>query len=107
LNIENYGDAFSAHAHPWTSETNSWNFNTYDAALAYYRDLFPSLEVRVTETGHYIDVEGEEGHARYMHDVLQYFNGRVTRVFWYSLWDSQWEERHFGLIGDGKPRLSY
>jgi len=107
MNIEQYGDAFSVHAYPWTNETDSWSCHTYDDALAYYRELFPFLEVWVTETGHYIDVEGEEGQARYMCDALQYFKGRVTRLFWYSLLDNPWEEEHFGLIGDGKPRLAY
>lgn len=109
MNIEQYGDAFSVHAYPWTNDTKSWNCHTYDDALAYYRGLFPSLEVWVTETGHYIeDVEGEEGQARYMRDALQYFRGRVTRLFWYSLRDNPGEEKHFGLIGDdGKRRPAY
>jgi hypothetical protein len=106
-NITQYGDAFSVHAYPWTNETDSWNCHTYDDALAYYRELFPSLEVWVTETGHYINVEEEEGQAGYMCDALRYFKGRVTRLFWYSLLDNPWEEKHFGLIGDGKPRLAY
>jgi hypothetical protein len=113
MNIEQFGDAFSVHAYPWTNDTSSWNFHTYDAALAYYRELFPSLEVWVTETGHYIDVEGEEGQARYMRGALEYFKGSVTRFFWYSLLDNEWEvndpvqPKHFGLIADGKRRLAY
>ncbi len=54
------------------------------------------------------DIEEEEEQARYMRDALQYFKGRVTRLFWYSLKDDPGEEKHTGLIGgDEKPRLAY
>jgi hypothetical protein len=104
--IEQYGDAFSVHAYPWTNDTSLWNCHAYDDALAYYQELFPSLEVWVTETGHYVDSEGEEGQARYMRNAIEYFNGKVTQFFWYSLLDNPWE-KHFGLVGDGKLRLAY
>jgi hypothetical protein len=61
----------------------------------------------------YVDVEGEVGQARYMRDAIEYFEGRVTRFFWYSLWDNEWEvndsvqPKHFGLVEDEQLRLAY
>ena len=108
MNIDKYGDAFSVHAYPWTNVTSYWNFNKFGDALSYYTGLFPSLEVWVTEAGHYVDVEGDEGQARYLRGTIQYFYGKVDRIFWYSLVDNPWEERHFGLIDEnGAPRLAY
>ena len=77
----------------------------YDTALAYYQELFPSLEVWVTETGHYFNSEGAEGQTRYMRNA-DYFNGKVARFFWYSLLDNPGEQ-HFGLVEDGKLRPAY
>ncbi len=106
LNIEQYGDAVSIHAYPWSAKIEPTVWQRYDEALDYYRDLF-TLEFWVTETGHYVDVEGEEGQARYMHDALAYFKGKVARFFWYSLVDNAWEDQCFGLIDEGTPRLAY
>jgi len=107
MNIEQYGDALSVHAYPWMEKVESWIWEKYSDSLAYYRELYPSLEIWVTETGHPVEFEGEEGQARYMCDALQYFKGKVTQLFWYSLLDNAWEENGFGLIGDGTPRLAY
>jgi hypothetical protein len=109
MNIEQYGDALSVHAYPWMEKVESWIWEEYTDSLAYYRELYPSLEVWVTETGHYVDVEGEQGQARYLTDAIQFFNGKnITHLFWYSLLDNPWEENDFGLIrGDGAPRLAY
>lgn len=107
MNIEQYGDALSVHAYPWMEKVESWIWEKYSDSLAYYRELYPSLEIWVTETGHPVEFEGEEGQARYMCDALQYFKGKVTQLFWYSLLDNAWEENGFGLIGDGAPRLAY
>jgi hypothetical protein len=107
MNIEHYGDALSVHAYPWMKKVESWIWEKYSDSLAYYRELCPSLEIWVTETGHPVEFEGEEGQARYMCGALQYFKGKVTQLFWYSLLDNAWEENCFGLIGDGTPRLAY
>ena len=42
-----------------------------------------------------------------MRDALDYFNGKVAKFFWYSLLDNAWEDKHFGLIDEGTPRLAY
>jgi hypothetical protein len=109
MNISQYGDALSVHAYPWMGKVESWIWEKYTDSLAYYQELYPSLEIWVTETGHYVDSDGEEGQARYLHDALQYFSGKnVTKLFWYSLLDNDWEEHDFGLIHeDGTPRLAY
>ena len=107
MRIEQYGDALSVHAYPWMEKVESWIWEKYSDSLEYYRELYPSLEIWVTETGHPVEFEREEGQARYMCDALQYFKGKVTQLFWYSLLDNAWEEKSFGLIGDGAPRLAY
>jgi hypothetical protein len=113
MGIEQYGDAFSVHAYPWSNDMSLWSFRAFDNALAYYRELFPSLEVWVTETGHYIDSEREEGQARYMQGAIEYFKESASKFFWYSLLDNEWEiydqgqPKHFGLIGDDGPRPAY
>jgi hypothetical protein len=106
MGIEQYGDAFSVHAYPWTDDTSLWSCRAYDDALEYYQQLFPSLEVWLTETGHYVDSEGELGQAQYMRDAVEYFKGKVTRFFWYSLQDNPGEQQ-FGLVENGKLRLAY
>jgi hypothetical protein len=63
--------------------------------------------LKVTETGHPVEFEGESGQAQYMSDSLEYFKGKVTLLFWYSLVDNAWEENGFGLIDNGTPRLAY
>ena len=109
MNIEQYGDAISVHAYPWgQDEPQVWDSCT--SSLAYYHGLFTnkSLEVWITETGQTIQADGEQGQAQYMADALQYFQGKTTHLFWYSLLDNTWEENSFGLIShDGTPRLTY
>jgi hypothetical protein len=105
-NIAQYGDAISVHAYPWLTPVEPTVWQRYDEALAYYRELF-ALEVWVTETGLPIDFEGENAQAQYMHDSLAYFEGKVAKVFWYSLMDNAWEEERFGLIDGETPRLAY
>jgi hypothetical protein len=110
MNIEQYGDAISVHAYPWMEHVESWLWEKYDESLTYYRELFTSnksLEIWVTETGHPIEFDGENGQAQYMHDALQYFQGKVTRLFWYSLLDNAADQKSFGLIEDETPRLAY
>jgi hypothetical protein len=106
MDIEQYGDAVSVHAYPWSTKIESTVWQKYDEALAYYRELF-TLEFWVTETGHYVDFEGEEAQAQYMRDALNYFEGKVAKFFWYSLLDNAWEYKSFGLIDKGTPRLAY
>jgi hypothetical protein len=107
MNIEQYGDAISVHAYPWMEQVESWLWEKYDESLAYYRGLYAPLEIWITETGHPIESDGEDWQARYMRDALQYFQGKVTRLFWYSLLDNAADQKSFGLIGDETPRLAY
>jgi hypothetical protein len=106
LNIEQYGDVVSIHPYPWMEKVEPWIWEKYNESLVYYRDLF-TLEFWVTETGHYVDFEGEKGQAQYMRVALDYFNGKVAKFFWYSLLDNAWEDKSFGLINEGAPRLAY
>jgi hypothetical protein len=106
MGIEQYGDTVSVHAYPWSTKIESTIWQRYDEVLAYYRELF-TLEFWVTETGYPVEFEGESAQANYMRDALDYFKGKSTKFFWYSLLDNAWEENDFGLIGDGKPRPAY
>ncbi len=106
MGIEKYGDALSVHAYPWGTVTPSiWE--SYSASLAYYQELYPFLEIWLTETGYPLEYEGEDGQAQYMRSALGYFKGKVAKFFWYSLLDNPWEHEHFGLINEGTPRLAY
>jgi hypothetical protein len=106
-NIEEYGDAISIHAYPWMGQVEVWVWEKYDDSLEYYQELFPSLEVWVTETGQSIDDFGESGQAKYIHDALQYFNKKVAKLFCYCLVDNPWENK-FGIINEnGAPRSAY
>lgn len=107
MNIQEYGDAISLHAYPWMDKVESWIWEKYDESLAYYNEVFPSLELWITETGHPIEGDGENGQAQYMRDALQYFQGKAAKLFWYSLIDNSWEQNRFGLINNGIPRLAY
>jgi hypothetical protein len=51
----------------------SWIWDKYNDSLKYYQELFPSLELWVTETGQAIEDAGESDQAKYMHDALHYF----------------------------------
>jgi hypothetical protein len=108
IGIEQYGDAISVHAYPWNEQIPPLIWEKYSDSLAFYRELYPSLEIWVTETGHPIDFGGESAQAQYMNDSLDYFEGKVTMFFWYSLVDNAWEDKSFGLINsDETPRLAY
>jgi hypothetical protein len=109
MHIEQYGDAISVHAYPWRDQVETWVWDKYTESLAYYHELFTnkSLEIWVTETGQSIEASGEDGQAQYMRDALQYFQGKVTRLFWYSLLDNAADQKSFGLIGDETPRPAY
>jgi hypothetical protein len=111
MNIEQYGDAISVHAYPWMDQVKPLVWDNYTESLAYYRALFTSnksLEIWVTETGQSIESSGEHGQAQYMADALGYFQGKVTRLFWYSLVDNAADQKSFGLIGNATtPRLAY
>jgi hypothetical protein len=109
MNIEQYGDAISVHAYPWMNQTEPRVWDRYTESLAYYHALFTnkSLEIWVTETGQPIEAGGEQGQAQYMTDALGYFQGKVTRLFWYSLLDNAADQKSFGLIGNETPRLAY
>ncbi len=106
MGIEQYGDALSIHAYPW-EKIKSSIWENYSGSLAYYQELYPSLEIWLTETGYPLEYEGKEGQARYMCNALDYFKGKVAKFFWYSLLDNTWEDQSFGLIDEGTPRLAY
>lgn len=110
MNIQQYDGAISVHAYPWTGQVQPYVWGNYTESLAYYRGLFTnkSLEIWVTETGQSIEDGGEDGQVRYMADALAYFQGNVTRVFWYSLVDNAQDLGSFGLIGnETTPRPAY
>lgn len=69
--------------------------------------LFPNLEFWVTETGYPENQEGETIQAQYLSDAYDYFQGKVTHMFWYSLTDNSFEKDNFGLIDqNGTRRLA-
>jgi hypothetical protein len=114
--IEQYGNAISVHAYPWGPvQPQVWE--SYTKSIADYTAKF-HLDVWVTETGQPLQDSAsvkidEVAQAQYMVDGLGYFNGAVTKVFWYSLKDNVWEQKQetpqsFGLIGDDNvPRDAY
>ena len=108
LNVGQYGDAISVHAYPWMDQVKPLVWEKYNESLAYYNALFTDrpLEVWVTETGQSIEADGEDGQAQYMADAVQFFQGKVTRLFWYSLLDNAGDQKSFGLIGN-ETRLAY
>ena len=106
--IQNYGDAISVHAYPWGKYNNISTWENYSESLSYYKMLFPNLEFWVTETGCPENQEGETIQAQYLSDAYDFFQGKVTHMFWYSLEDNSWEPDNFGLIGqNGTQRLAY
>lgn len=113
-NIFEFGDGIAVHAYPWTGGVTQSVWNGYTDTLAYYHSLFPSnktLEVWVTETGQSVNDSGIEGQKQYIADALDYFEGKVTHIFWYSLQDNTAmfpEEKCFGLLtSDSSPRPAY
>jgi hypothetical protein len=108
-NITQYGDALSLHAYTWNQSDIVLLHQKYADALTFYRDLFGgSLEVWITETGKSIEDTGESGQATYMVDALNYFYGRVDKVFWYLLQDYSDDPGTFGLFsGDDIVRPAY
>lgn len=122
MGIAQWGDAISVHAYPWTSQQPSQDvWGNYSQSLAYYSQVFNNMPIWVTETGQQlaldsqgqIDLDGENITAQYMTDAFQFFQGKVSVVFWYSLWDNPWEvnqtiPQYFGLLNsDGTPRPAY
>jgi hypothetical protein len=110
INITDYGDAISVHAYPWGNTASSVWVSQYSSSLQYYNQLFDSLEVWVTETGQNItDCGGNEQlQAQYLSDSLNFFNGKVSHVFWYALYDDNSIMGDFGLIqGAVNPRSCY
>jgi hypothetical protein len=118
-NIQQYGDAISIHAYPW-GPINTQVWQIYNSSLANYCELFTnkSLDLWVTETGQpfinnsEIKID-ETAQARYLSEVILFFEVNATKTFWYSLHDNQWEQnadnaQGFGLIEDnGTPRPGY
>ena len=109
INIQQYGDAISIHVYPWMSQATQVVWDNYERSLQFYRSLLNSgLEVWVTETGQAVNDGGETGQAQYLKKALDFFRGRVTSLFWYSLYDNSWEDKQFGLFDNvGRPRLAY
>jgi hypothetical protein len=110
MNIEQYGDAISIHAYPWKIQAQPGLWDSYNKSLEYYHGLFGnrSVEFWVTETGQTTE-GGESGQSQYMVDAFGYFNGKVSKVFWYSLLDNSWEgSQTFGLVdSNGTHRPAY
>jgi hypothetical protein len=80
-----FGDAIAVHAYPWGNRPSSDWESQYNASLEYYRGLFTnsSVEIWVTETGQNITDLGGIGQlqAQYLNKCLDFFSGRVSRVF--------------------------
>jgi hypothetical protein len=111
MDIMKYGDALSVHAYPWNnSEPIVWG--KYAESLNYYRDLFGSVEVWVTETGKPLEEGNETITAQYLSDAYKFFGEEtdVAKVFWYSVSDnySLDEGKSFGLtIRSNQTRIAY
>jgi hypothetical protein len=112
MNIAQYGDVISVHAYSWLGVQPSTQqvWDSYTQSLTYYRNLFPNLDIWVTETGQQFDQSNQNEEANYLTNAFQVFNGKVTNVFWYSLKDNSWElpQQQFGLVNsDGTTRPAY
>ena len=111
MNIAQYGSAISVHAYSWkgtdTPTQDVWD--NYTQSLLYYQSLFLAKEIWLTETGQEFDSSNENLQAQYLLNSHQFFKGKVTHVFWYSLYDNSWElPQKFGLVNiDGTPRTAY
>ncbi len=105
-NIMQFGDAIAVHAYPWGNKPFSdWSIY-YRNSLDYYRGLFgnQSLDIWVTETGQTIS----DGQAQYLNDLLDFFRGEASHVFWYALHDENTTIGDFGLVNaDNSPRQAY
>jgi hypothetical protein len=109
MNVERYGDVISIHAYPWNTQAQPGVWDSYSKSLEFYHGLFTnsSLEFWVTETGQTTE-DSEKEQAQYMAGALGYFNGKVSKVFWYSLLDNSWEgNQTFGLIDNETLRQAY
>lgn len=104
--VQQYGDVIAVHAYPWANEAGDPVWNSYNDSLLCHGELFPHKELWVTETGQKIQ-EGctEQMQADYLTQELQFFDGKVDRVFWYALYDDA--SGNFGLIANGVPRSAY
>lgn len=109
-NIMQYGDAISVHAYPWGADFSQNTKDTYIASLRDYRVFLgnSSLDIWVTETGQNVTTASEEDQAQYLNDSLGLFNGSVSHVFWYALYDENASQGDFGLINQNmQPRDAY
>jgi hypothetical protein len=107
MNVTQYGDGLSVHAYPWMVRVESLVWEKYDESLSYYCELYASFDVWVTETGFPAMPAGVSRQAQYLREVLPFFRGKVTRLFWYSLLDNTGDPARFGLVGNGTLRLAY
>jgi hypothetical protein len=109
-NITMYGDIISVHAYTWgNNESIVWE-NKYTESLNYYRSLFGSLEVWVTETGKPLEEGNEIITAQYLSDAYNFFKSEkinVNKVFWYSLTDYSFDNATFGLTLQNQTRPAY
>jgi hypothetical protein len=113
LGADQYADAISFHAYPWTRVVDNWVWNNYAESLNFYRSLFKKqLQIWITETGQPAEFDGEQSQAKYMTDALDFFGARgIDNVFWYELrdnpkWTTEWPT--FGLLSELlKPRLAF
>ncbi len=109
INVQQYGDAISIHAYPWMNRATQVVWDNYRQSLQFYQNLLNSnLEIWVTETGQPVNADGEAGQATYLKSALDFFSGKATHLFWYSLYDNSWEDKQFGLFdNNGRQRLAY
>lgn len=111
-NVSLYGDAISMHAYDWNQNLQTV-LGQYSQNLNYFKSLFNNLPVWITETGQPIEYSGESGQSSYLTSAFQFFNNKVSNVFWYSLYDNPDEvnlipSQHFGLLSNyGITRKSY
>ncbi|MCW3995351.1 MAG: hypothetical protein NWE98_04275 [Candidatus Bathyarchaeota archaeon] len=107
-NVGRFGDAVSIHAYTWNETYPTVMYRQYDASLTFYNGLFNGkLELWITETGKPLEEAGEVAQAQCLADALDFFQGRASHVFWYSLLDNPGEYR-FGLVeADLTPRPAY
>ncbi len=108
-NITMYGDVISVHAYTWgNNESVVWE--KYAESLNFYRSLFGSLEVWVTETGKPLEEGNDQITAQYLSGAFKFFrdeNVNVTRVFWYLLSDYSLDGKCFGLTLQNQTRPAY
>jgi hypothetical protein len=110
--VQQYGDAISVHAYPWTDSVMQRNASfSYASSLVYYNDTFNrALPIWVTETGQKFNAANPTLQADYLTQVMLAFRGEAAHMFWYALHDDHIGDHieYFGLVDDNmQPRGAY